>query len=92
MMRVVVDGAERAFLHVELAKNHGACGSQSADYLCIDCGNGMVSAAKAIGRRDPGNIDVVLGGDGDAVDWAQPLLARGSPGCLLGVCERAIAA
>ena len=92
MMRVVVDGAERAFLHVELAENHGTCGAQSADHLCIDSGNGMVPAAEAIGRRDPGNIDVVLGSDGNAVDWAQPLLARGSPGCLLGFCDGALAA
>src|SRR5262249_60617934 len=28
-MRVVVDSAKRTFLHVELAENHSACGSQA---------------------------------------------------------------
>ena len=52
----------------------------------------MVLAAKAIGRRDAGNIDIVLDSDGDAVEWAQALLARGLAGCLLGFCDGALAA
>jgi hypothetical protein len=35
MVRVIVDGAEGAFLHIELAQNHGTLGSEPAHDLRI---------------------------------------------------------
>src|SRR5215831_10032537 len=89
-MRVVVDSAKRTFLHVELAENHSACGSQALNHSGIGTGR-SVYATETVGGRDPGDIDVVFDGDGNAVESAQALLALGSLSCLLGLSDRALA-
>ena len=90
MMRVVVDGAQCAFLHVELAENHDTGTAQSADHLRIGI-NDMVCAAETVGGRNAGNVDVVFDSHRDAVEGAQALLAFGSLGSRIGLRHGSLA-
>src|SRR5262249_35638909 len=91
VMRIVVDGAQGAFLHVELAQDQGAVRPEPTHDLRIGAGERM-GAAKTIAGRQADNIDIVLDGDRDAVEGPQTRLALSSEGCLLGPCLRLVLA
>src|SRR6185436_8843798 len=70
-MRIVARRAQRAFVHVQLAENDRARGAQAANDLGIGLRDAVGRTANSIAGWYAREIDVVLDGDGYAVDRAQ---------------------
>jgi hypothetical protein len=89
-MRIVAGDAERSLVHGEFPENDRAARAQVAHDVGIRRGDTIGSAAKAIPRGHPGDVDVVLSRDWDAVERPESPLRRCPCGGGIRLRERSL--